>query len=225
MDTAARIPHTKDQVRLNYNRLSRWYDLISSGSERRSREMGLRKLAARPGERVLEIGFGTGHCLLALAKAVGEKGLVCGIDLSDGMLAVAKARLEKAGLSGRVDLRLGDALHLPFEPASFDGVFMSFSLELFDASQAPLLLAGCRSALKPGGRLAVVSLAKKPVAAVRIYEWFHQRMPAVVDCGPIDARADLEAARFEIVDVTEMSMWGLPVDVILARKGSKKKGG
>jgi demethylmenaquinone methyltransferase/2-methoxy-6-polyprenyl-1,4-benzoquinol methylase len=219
------LPRSNDRTRLNYNRLSRWYDLISSGSEKRSREMGLKKLAAQPGERILEIGFGTGHCILALAKAVGEDGRIFGIDLSDGMLAVAKARLEKAGLSKRVDLRLGDALQLPFEPSSFDGIFMSFSLELFDAVQAPRLLIRCRSALKPAGRMAVVSLARKPVAAVRIYEWFHERLPSVVDCGPIDAQAALEAAGFEIVDLTSLSMWGLPVEVVLARKGSEEKGG
>jgi ubiquinone/menaquinone biosynthesis C-methylase UbiE len=225
MDTISRVPRSKDQARASYNRMSRWYDLMSGSSEKKYRDLGLQKLDARPGERMLEIGFGTGHCTLALAKAVGEEGKVSGIDISDGMLAITQARLEKAGLSTRVDLQVGDALHLPFESGSFDGVFMSFTLELFDTPEIPQVLAECRKVLKPGGRIAVVSMAKTPGTAVRIYEWFHEKMPAAVDCRPIHARADLEAAGFELQDTKAMSMWGLPVEIILARKGNGKKGG
>jgi ubiquinone/menaquinone biosynthesis C-methylase UbiE len=219
MNTVSRVLRSKDEARASYNRLSRWYDLVSGSSERKYRNIGLRKLAARPGERILEIGFGTGHCILALAEAVGSKGKVCGIDLSDGMLAITQARAAKTGLAERVDLRTGDALHLPFDPGSFDGAFMSFTLELFDTPEISRVLEQCRTALKPGGRIAIVSLVKKPGATVRLYEWFHERMPAVVDCRPIHAQADLETAGFEIVEVTSMSMWGLPVEIILAQKG------
>jgi demethylmenaquinone methyltransferase/2-methoxy-6-polyprenyl-1,4-benzoquinol methylase len=56
-----------------------------------------------PGERVLEIGYGTGHCLVQLAKPVGPEGKVFGIDLSEGMQAQARARLQKKHLVDRVD--------------------------------------------------------------------------------------------------------------------------
>jgi ubiquinone/menaquinone biosynthesis C-methylase UbiE len=218
MNTVSRVIRSKDEARTSYNKLSRWYDLVSGSSEKKYRDVGLQKLAARPGERALEIGFGTGHCILALAEAVGAEGKVCGIDLSEGMLGIAQARIDGAGLQDRVDLRAGDALHLPFGPGSFDGVFMSFTLELFDTPEIPQVLEQCRTALKPGGRLAVVSLVKKPGTAVRIYEWFHERMPAAVDCRPIHAQADLEAAGFELREATPMSMWGLPVEIILSLK-------
>ena len=219
-NSVSRVLRSKDEARASYNKLSRWYDLVSGSSEKKYRDIGLQKLAARPGERVLEIGFGTGHCILVLAEAVGSQGKVCGIDLSDGMLAITRQRLAKAGLAERVDLRAGDALHLPFEPGRFDGIFMSFTLELFDTPEIPQVLEQCRTALKPGGRLAVVTLVKKPGPAVAIYEWFHERMPAAVDCRPIHARADLEAAGFELREVTPMSMWGLPVEIILSLKGT-----
>ena len=50
------------------------------------------------GERVLEIGFGTGHSLVALAAAAGEDGRVDGVDISEGMADVAGRRLKKHGL-------------------------------------------------------------------------------------------------------------------------------
>jgi demethylmenaquinone methyltransferase/2-methoxy-6-polyprenyl-1,4-benzoquinol methylase len=216
----SRVVRSKGKARANYNRLSRWYDIVAGSTEKKYRDIGLQKLNARPGEKILEIGFGTGHCILALARAVGETGEVCGIDLSNGMLAVTQARLERAGLKDRVDLRVGDAVSLPFT-GDFDGVFMSFTLELFDTPEIPLVLSQCYDALRSGGRLALVAMIKKPETAVKIYEWFHEKMPVTVDCRPIYAQADLTAAGFNIRDVTSMSMWGLPIEIILAEKDSE----
>jgi ubiquinone/menaquinone biosynthesis C-methylase UbiE len=74
---------SRDATRANYDRLSRWYDSFSS-SERRFTETGLRLLDPKPDEAILEIGFGTGHALAALAQTAR----VWGIDLSPGMLTV-----------------------------------------------------------------------------------------------------------------------------------------
>jgi demethylmenaquinone methyltransferase/2-methoxy-6-polyprenyl-1,4-benzoquinol methylase len=201
--------------------LSRWYDIVAGSSEKKYRDIGLQKLDAHSGERILEIGFGTGHCILALAHSVGETGKVYGIDLSDGMLAIAQNRVHQAGLSDRVDLRAGDAAALPFAQGEFDGVFMSFTLELFDSPEIPLVLDQCYAALRPGGRLAVVALVKKAGTAVKIYEWVHEKMPVAVDCRPIYAQPALTTAGFSIKDVSPMSMWGLPVEIILATKGEQ----
>lgn len=217
--SVSRVVRSKEEARANYNRLSRWYDVVAGNTEKKYRDIGLQKLAAQPGERILEIGFGTGHCILALARAVGETGKVCGIDLSDGMLAITQDRLRQAGLLERADLRVGDATQLPFANGEFDGVFMSFTLELFDSPEIPLVLAQCHAALRTGGRLALVSLVKKPGTAVKIYEWFHEKMPVAVDCRPIYAQPELAAAGFTLKDVSNLSMWGLPIEIIRAEKG------
>ena len=166
MDTVSRVVRSKDEAKASYNRMSRWYDTIAGSSEKKYRDIGLEKLNAQPGECVLEIGYGTGHCALVLATAVGSGGHVYGIDISEGMAAIAQERINNAGLSDQVDLRVGDALDLPFDPGSFDGVFMSFTLELFDTPEIPQLLAGCQRLLRPGGRIVIVSLIKKPGMAV-----------------------------------------------------------
>jgi ubiquinone/menaquinone biosynthesis C-methylase UbiE len=67
----SRVTRTKEQAIASYDRLSRWYDWLSAGSERPLTELGLKKLNVNTGETVLEIGFGTGHALLALAACVG----------------------------------------------------------------------------------------------------------------------------------------------------------
>jgi ubiquinone/menaquinone biosynthesis C-methylase UbiE len=214
------VTRTKAQARTAYNRISRLYDAISNPTERKYREAGLRLLAARPGERILEIGYGTGHSLVALAKAVGDIGKVSGIDISDGMYTIARQRLEKAGVADLVELHQGDALQLHLPPLSFDAIFLSFTLELFDKPEIPQVLKQCLKVLKPGGRLVVVSLAKKEQdsRAVIVYEWLHERMPAAIDCRPIYAEAALRSAGFDICTIESDVMWGLPVEIILAQK-------
>jgi ubiquinone/menaquinone biosynthesis C-methylase UbiE len=101
-----------------------------------------------PGESILEIGFGTGHCLAALAEAVGPQGKVFGLDISEGVLAQTAAMLARKGLTDRVDLRRGDATLLPYTDGVLDGVFMCFTLELFDTQEIPLFLRECRRVLK-----------------------------------------------------------------------------
>lgn len=216
-----RVNRSKDAARASYNRMSRWYDMIAGSTEKKYRDWGLEKLSARQGEKILEIGFGPGHCLLALAKAVGTSGRVIGLDLSDGMLHIARERLQQQGLSDRTDLHLGDAANLDFiEPDSLDGVFMSFTLELFDNPEIPRVLGECQRILKPGGRLSVVSMTKTipPGIPVRIYEWFHEHMSDYADCRPIFARQAMEESGFEIEDVSLSSMWGLPVEIVLGKK-------
>ncbi len=77
-------------------------------------------LAPRPGETILEIGFGTGHCLIELARAVGPSGRVLGIDLSERMLEETRALVKEEKLEDRIELHCGDAANLPFERESVD---------------------------------------------------------------------------------------------------------
>jgi demethylmenaquinone methyltransferase/2-methoxy-6-polyprenyl-1,4-benzoquinol methylase len=214
----SRVLRSKDDARDNYNRLSRWYDLLAGRSEEKYRQIGVRLLNLKPGEKVLEIGFGTGHCLEAFASAIGADGLVCGIELSDGMAAIVQKRMGGADTAYRVNLTLADGVQIPFSSRSFDAVFMSFTLELFDSPEIPRVLRDCKQVLRQGGRMVVVTLAKKtpPSIAEVIYEWFHNRMPILVDCRPILPQSALLEAGFDVQDVIMETMWGLPVEIVAA---------
>lgn len=200
--------------------MSRWYDLITGESEKKFTEAGLQLLYAQEGETILEIGYGTGWSMITLAQAVGASGKVYGLDLSEGMYRITSQRVVNAGLSERVVLKCGDAAKLPFENDFFDAVFISFTLELFDTPEIPTVLYECRRVLHSGGRIGVVSMAKKanPSMIVRLYEWAHEKIPNYVDCRPIYTSLAMQQANFEIIATKEMIMWGLPVDIVLAQK-------
>ncbi|OHB63258.1 MAG: 2-heptaprenyl-1,4-naphthoquinone methyltransferase [Planctomycetes bacterium RBG_13_60_9] len=176
-------------------------------------------LDARPGEKMLEIGFGTGHCLIDLAQAVGSSGRVFGIDLSEKMVQKSREIVGKQGLEDRIELACGDALHLPYASESLDGIFMSFTLELFDTPEIPLVLAECRRVLKTAGRIVVVGMSRVGPGGLmtEVFEWTHRHFPNYLDCRPILVRQALEDAGFRIVDCRIQKMW-VNVEIARAKK-------
>ncbi len=217
----SRVQRSKAEAKENYDRMSRLYDWFAGIFEKKYEYRALRMLNIGQGEIVLEIGFGTGHCLKQMAERVGENGKVFGIDISSGMLHVSRKRLQKAGLSDRVDLYCGDALKMQFENNKFDSVFMSFTLELFDTPEIPEILEEIRRILKPGGKFGVVSLSKKKgnQGLIRFYEWVHNKYPRFVDCRPIFVEQSLKENGFEINQTRRVHLFGLPTEIVIGTKG------
>lgn len=212
----------REQTRQNYDRMSRWYDLFAA-SEKKFTEASLKLLGVRAGECVLEIGFGTGHSLVKLAGQAGESGLVTGVELSPGMIEVARKRMypfehkQTESPKGSAIIIRGDGTLLPFANNSFDAAFLSFTLELFSNAEIQIVLKECKRVLKREGRLGVVSLANRDVLACRLYQWGHERWPALLDCRPIDLRKSLETGGFRVQAAKFQSMWGLPVEIALGK--------
>lgn len=215
-----RVSRSREQARESYDRMSGLYDYFAGIFEKRFRNMALEGMCIKKGEKILEAGFGTGQCLKQIAESVGETGRAYGIDISSGMLEAARKRLEKAGLAGRVVLQLGDAAKLPFDDRSFDGVFSSFTLELFDTPDIPVVLDEVRRVLRPGGRLGIVSMSKEDGDSIllKLYEWFHEKFPKYVDCRPIYAERSLRNAGFEIRHKEKVNMFGLPGEIVVAEE-------
>ncbi len=215
----SRVTRTKEEAKAAYDKMSRWYDLLEKNFEKKAIEIGLKILEPHQGDDILEIGFGTGNSIIELAHYVGDQGKVFGIDISTGMLRVTKEKVNKRGLSRRVELRSGDAVHLPYSSESFDAVFMSFTLELFDTPEIPILLNECKRVLKKSGRICVVAMSKKTGGiAVSLFECAHRTFPRYIDCRPILLEDALKTSRFKIVDSRIIKMWGFPVEIILATK-------
>ncbi|MDH4263814.1 MAG: class I SAM-dependent methyltransferase [Spirochaetia bacterium] len=220
MKNISRVTRTKEEAKTSYDMMSKWYDLFTKVAEKKYKSAGLKKLNAQTGETVLEIGFGTGECIISLAESVGISGKVYGIDLSAGMLHVAQKKVSKSAISERVELKLGDGANLPFSNKFFNAVFISFTLELFDTPEIPLVLDECKRVLKPNGRICIVSMLKEEHDGlmVKFYEFAHLKFPKYVDCRPIYVQKNIEDAGFKKIDNTVMHMFGLPVEIILAQK-------
>ena len=212
-----------DANRTFYDRISRFYDDIADAGEHAAREAGEDTLAVQPGERVLEIGFGTGNSLVSFAESVGESGSVDGLDISEGMRDVALEKLQRADVTNRVQLTIGDARELPYDSATFDAVFTSFTLELFPLVEIPRVLNEVMRVLKPSGRVGIVAMATVPPSEhesvlERTYIWMHQHFPHIVDCQPIDVERLVRDAGFEISHHDRMSIFTMPVSVVIGDK-------
>jgi len=199
-----------------YSRLSRIYDWLAA-SEKKFIKLGLAILDPKQGERILEMGFGTGFAQERLIRILGNN-LSVGVDLSKGMVRVARDNLIKAGLKDQLALVQNDCMPLPFTKECFEGVFTSFMLELFDTPHIPVVLKEIRRVLKPRGRLVCVSLSKDVPLPVmgRIYENLHNRFPRLLDCRPIPLSGLVEDGGYKILQTKQTRMWGLPVTALLA---------
>lgn len=103
-----------------------------------------------PGQRVLDLGTGTGAVAERAATLVGPTGQVVGVDISTEMLALAQRQVTVRGLE-HVTFREGRAEALPAEDAAFDAVLASLSLMyVIDRASAAREIA---RVLRPGGRL------------------------------------------------------------------------
>ena len=106
---------------------------------------------ARPkaGERIIDVGCGSGATSIAFAQKVGSSGHVFGVDVSGPMLARARASAPK---DLPLDFVLADATVHPFDPASFDLLASRFGVMFF--AEPSRSFANLRKALRPSGRLA-----------------------------------------------------------------------
>lgn len=135
-------------TRQRYQRISSWYDRMEAMSEKRFAPWRKRLWAQLQGQRVLEVGVGTGKNMPYYPAGVR----MTAIDLTPGMLERAQARA--AYLKLNVDLRLGDAQSLDFPDASFDAAIATF---VFCSVPDPVLgLREIRRVVRPGGQVLLL---------------------------------------------------------------------
>jgi len=120
-----------------------------------------RVLELAPTDRVLELGYGHGHNVVEIARAVPD-GFIAGIDHSIEMHALASDLCRSLIASGRVRLSCADSRQLPDEDATFDKAVAVHTLYFWadPASQ----LAELRRVLRRGGRLALGFRPKEDAA-------------------------------------------------------------
>jgi ubiquinone/menaquinone biosynthesis C-methylase UbiE len=107
-ETVSPVRRSKKDSRNFYNNFSRYYDWLGGLFERKLTNIALDYLNVQKGERVLEIGIGTGYGLQRIALAVGGSSVSYGIDISEGMIRKTRNTLDKASLLRRVELHQAD---------------------------------------------------------------------------------------------------------------------
>jgi len=217
-ETVSPVRRSKKDARNFYNNISRYYDWLGGLFERKLTNKALDYLNVQKGERVLEIGIGTGYGLQRIALAAGGSSVSYGIDISEGMIRKTRDRLDKNSLLRRVQLHQAEAASLPFKDDAFDAIFLSFTLELFDNPEIPVVLGEIRRVLKRGGRVGIVSLAKtdKSSLAINLYEWVHNKWPNYIDCRPIYLAGSVQIAGFKITLRSIKKLVILPVEIVIA---------
>jgi ubiquinone/menaquinone biosynthesis C-methylase UbiE len=157
--------HDSDDARNAHGKTIRWatlYDTLVSalsfGGEGTFRRDTLALANVSAGERVLDVGCGTGTLALEAKRVVGPTGVVHGVDYGTEMIARARMKAERDGLAVQFDE--AKAQSLPFPDASFDVVLCTLMLHHLPASDRALAIAEAHRVLRPGGRLLVVDLGR-----------------------------------------------------------------
>jgi ubiquinone/menaquinone biosynthesis C-methylase UbiE len=134
-----------------------FYDLMAKllGADA-ARVLLAEHVAVKPGDRVLEIGCGTGSLLLVVKKMQPGAEAV-GLDPDPNALALARRKAQKAGVELRLDQGYAD--ELPYPDASFDGVVSSFMFHHLPRDVKEKALREAGRVLKPGGRFHMADFA------------------------------------------------------------------
>ncbi len=154
MSQSSFVRQPLEQVVSRYDRIAPWYRfgewtvLLAPGFRRRA----VARLGLKPGDRVVEVGCGTGRNLPFLREAVGHAGEVVGVDASGGMLAEAQKTISRRDWKN-IHLINRDAAKLTMDEL-VDVAYFSLSYSVMPDREAALDAAW--NAVRPGGRLVVM---------------------------------------------------------------------
>lgn len=200
-------------VRSEYDRLAPQYDERWDAYTQATIRATLQRFSVAAGERLLDVGCGTGVLLDALARSA-PGALLAGIDVSREMLAVAQT--SRASVSRLVN---GDVASLPFAAASFDVVVSSNAFHFWVDPAAAL--REIRRVLKPAGRLVVTDWCHDYLAcrvcdaALRLIGRIKHRSYKARECGALIRDAGFRIERLDTYKINWL--WGMMT--VVARAG------
>lgn len=195
-----------DFVEHVYEKLAKVYDLIFGPTLHPGRVQALQRMKMHPGDRLLEVGVGTGINAVMYPKFVD----VTGIDFSSSMLEKARERVLRKGMTN-IRLLQMDAQDIKFEDDTFDIVYAPY---LISVVPDPLQVAReMRRVCKPGGRIiflnhflspnALLSRAERAISPLTVHIGFKSDL----DLPAFLAQAQLTPVSIEKVNIPRI--WSL----------------
>ena len=133
-----------------YNRIAKVYDLVYGAALAPGMKLSFDMMELMPGQKVLEVGIGTGLSLGYYPRNVH----VTGIDIAEGMLAECQKKIESGNI-GNVELQKMDAMKMVFPNNSFDRVFAPSVVSVIP--QPERVVAEMLRVCKPDGMVCIVS--------------------------------------------------------------------
>jgi ubiquinone/menaquinone biosynthesis C-methylase UbiE len=158
-------PHNSESPAQTEGHLIHWasfYDrlvnLMTLGQAHRLRRLTVDHAQLKPGEKVLDVGCGTGGVTIPAKLRVGKNGEVAGIDPAPEMIAVARRKASHAGLE--IDFRVDVIEALPFPDETFDAVTSSLMMHHLPEHVQVKGLAEIKRVLKPGGQILIADMMR-----------------------------------------------------------------
>jgi ubiquinone/menaquinone biosynthesis C-methylase UbiE len=196
------IPHTEG----NLIRWAPFYDtvvsLLTLGKAKSLRAQTAALAMIQPGERILDVGCGTGDLTMTAKRLAGTGGTVIGIDASPEMIEVAQRKATRAHVE--IEYRVALIEAIPFPDASFDVVLSSMMMHHLPDHLKQAGLAEIRRVLKPNGRVVIVDM--KGSAAHRLSHsplaWLHHG----VERGIEDVMERMKQTGFQRVEGGNMTL-------------------
>ena len=214
--------HKSESPAQTEGRLIRWasfYDglvnIMTLGHIRQLRIMTVDQALLKPGEKVLDVGCGTGGVTIPAKLRVGKTGEAAGIDPAPEMIAVARRKAERARLE--IDFRVGVIKSLPYPDGTFDAVTSSLMMHHLPHDLQVRGLAEIYRVLKPGGRLLIADMTR-PSASVheRLFRSLVLHHGHVTQFGIEDLPKLLKEAGFE--EIKQLDDHFLVIGFVLATK-------
>jgi SAM-dependent methyltransferase len=214
---------------VSHDQARRFYDRIGRGQDARpvSERRALDALAAQGdfgrAAAVVEFGCGTGRFAARLLRErLPGSATYLGVDVSPRMAALAGAALAPWQDRARVVLTEGD-VGLPVADGAADRVVSTYVLDLLSPADATTFIAEARRVLRPGGVLALASLApgRTPPARLvtRLWRALWNVNPALLGgCRPLDLGPLIDAGHWDVTAHFPVTDWFLSSDVLVARR-------
>ncbi|EXU66448.1 cyclopropane-fatty-acyl-phospholipid synthase [Streptomyces sp. PRh5] len=170
-------------------------------AQRAKLDLVCRKLALKPGQRLLDVGCGWGSMVLHAAREYGVRAV--GVTLSEEQAAYARKRIADAGLTDQVEIRVQDYREVPDGP--YDAISSIGMAEHVGAVRYAEYTAILHRLLRPGGRLLNHQIARRPQpdeGAYHVDEFIDRYVFPDGELAPVGRTvAQLEEAGFEVRDV------------------------